>query len=270
MTIREETKYLMQSYDIHPNKNLGQNFLIDEIALNTIANNVTGQDTIIEIGPGLGTLTAILLQKAKKVIAVEIDNRMIKILQDRFKLYDNFEIINEDILKVDINKLATNAKIVANLPYYITTSIVTKIISSDVNDITILIQKEVADRICVTPGNKEAGAITYFINYYADAKIEGIVPKESFIPSPKVESAIVRLKKLKKPRVDVADEKLMFELIKENFTKRRKTILNSLSNTIEKERLIEILKQFNISEKARGEEPTLEQFAEISNKYTEK
>ena len=268
MSIKNETKFIMQKYNIHPNKSLGQNFLIDENALNTIAENVNTKDTVIEIGPGLGTLTSILLEKAKKVIVVEIDPKMIGILQDRFKFYKNIEIINKDILKTEINQIAPKAKIVANLPYYITTQIITKIIQSDVDDITILIQKEVAERICAKPGEKEAGAITYYINYYANSEIVGYVPKESFIPNPKVESAIVRLSKIKKPRVKVHNEKLLFKIIKENFTKRRKSILNSLSNIIEKDKLKEILNELNIDEKIRGEELTLEQYAEISNKIS--
>lgn len=265
MSIIEETRFLMRKYSIHPNKNLGQNFLIDEDSLNKIAKGVNKDDIVIEIGPGLGTLTAILLEKAKKVIVVEIDRKMIEILEDRFKLYDNIEIINEDILKLDINQIAPGAKIVANLPYYITTQIITNIIKSNVRDITILIQKEVAERICARPGTKQAGAITYYVNYYADAEIVDNVAKEAFIPNPKVESSIVKIKKLNKPRVKVNNEKLLFKLIKENFTKRRKNILNSLSNAIEKEKLEKILKELEISEKQRGEELTLEQFAEISN-----
>ncbi len=267
MTIYQETKYIMDKYDVHPNKKLGQNFLFDEAALNKIADGVNKEDTVIEIGPGLGTLTAILLEKAKKVIAVELDPKMVEILKQRFVLYENFEILNEDILKVDIDKIAPNAKVVANLPYYITTSIVTKLLTTNIKDITILIQKEVAERISCNPGDKDAGAITYYVNYYADAKIIGDVHKESFIPSPEVESSIVRLTKLAHPRVDVKDETLLFEMIRENFTKRRKTITNSLSNTIEKNKLTMILEKMNLSQNVRGETLTLEQFAEIANMY---
>lgn len=265
MTVFEDTKYIMNKYNIHPKKSLGQNFLINEEALNEIARDVTENDTVIEIGPGLGTLTSILLKKAKKVIVVELDSRMIEILKDRFKLYNNLEIINEDILKVDINSLAKDAKVVANLPYYITTSIITNIIKSDIKDITLLIQKEVADRICAIPGSKQAGAISYYIYYYSDAEIIEYVSKNSFIPSPKVESAIVRLKKLHEPREKVNDEELLFRLIKENFSKRRKNIVNSLSNSIEKEKLETVLKQLDIDEKTRGEELTLQQFVQIAN-----
>lgn len=266
MNLYDETKILMQKYDVKPNKKLGQNFLIDEETLDVITQDITKDDVIIEIGPGLGTLTKKLLEKAKKVYAVELDLKMVEILKDRFKLYKNIEIINEDILKLDINQIAPKAKIVANLPYYITTSIITKILKANIKDITILIQKEVADRICALPSEKEAGAITYFVYYYADSKIIKNVSSECFIPSPKVESSVVRITKLEKPRVKVKNEELFFKLIKENFTKRRKNILNSLSNVIEKEKLKSILEELNIDEKTRGENLTIEQFAKITNK----
>ena len=239
--------------------------MFDEQALDSIANEVTTEDTIIEIGPGLGTLTAILLQKAKKVIAVELDPNMVEIISERFKMYDNIEIINEDILKLDINKLASKAKVVANLPYYITTSIVTELIKANITDITILIQKEVAERICAKPGDKKAGAITYFVNYYADAEIVANVSKDSFIPAPEVESSIVRMKKLPEPRVKVKNAELLFKLIKENFTKRRKTITNSLSQSIQKNKLLEILSELGLPESTRGEELSLEIFAKIAD-----
>ena len=190
---------------------------------------------------------------------------MYSIIKERFIAYNNIEIINKDVLKVDINKLAPKAKVVANLPYYITTSIITNLLKTDIQDITILIQKEVAQRICAMPGDKEAGAITYFVNYYADAHIIGNVPKESFIPNPEVESSIVNIQKLDKPRVQVKDEKLFFEIIKTNFTKRRKTILNSLSTIANKNELEQILTKLGISLNERGENLSLEQYAEIAN-----
>ena len=267
MNIYNETKFIMQKYNVHPNKNLGQNFLFDEVALQTIIQDLTSEDTVLEIGPGLGTLTQMMAEKAKKVIAVEVDHNMVEILEDRFKLYENVEIIHEDVLKLDIDKIAPNYKVIANLPYYITTPIVTALLKTNIQDITILIQKEVADRLCAKPGEKDAGAITYFVNYYADASIKGIVSKECFIPNPKVESAIVNIKLLDKKRVKVDNEEIFFKLIKENFTKRRKTILNSLSSTIEKEKLIQILKELNIPENVRGETLTLQDFANIVNQY---
>ena len=264
MNILEETKFIMNKYDVKPNKKLGQNFLIDEETINFIADLANEEDTIIEIGPGLGTLTSKLLERAKKVIVIELDSKMVDIIKDRFKLYKNIEIIQGDILKIDISKYK-NAKIIANLPYYITTEIITKLIKQDINEINVLIQKEVAERICAMPGEKEAGAITYFVQYYADAKILKQVTKECFIPSPKVDSTVIQIKKLEKPRVQVKNEDLLFELIKENFSKRRKTITNSLSNTVPKEKLINILKELGIDENIRGEKLSLEQFAQMSN-----
>ena len=269
MNILEETKYIMNKYDVHPNKRLGQNFLFDEQSLQTIASEVTSEDTVIEIGPGLGTLTAILAEKASKVIAVELDSNMVQILEDRFKLYNNVQIIQDDILHVDIDKIAPKAKIVANLPYYITTSIITKLLNTNIKDITILIQKEVAERICAEPGTKKAGAITYYVKYYADSKIVANVPKECFIPSPEVESAVVKITKRNEKAVKVNNEKLFFDIIKTNFTQRRKTILNSLSSIIDKEVLKNILKECKIEEVARGENLSLEQFAMIANWFDE-
>lgn len=266
MNIYEETKYIMNKYDVHPNKRLGQNFLFDESALYKIAEGVEENDTIIEIGPGLGTLTSILANKAKKVYAIELDKKMVEILNDRFKLYKNIEIINEDILNVDIDKIAPKAKIVANLPYYITTSIITKLLKTNIKDITILIQKEVAERICAEPGSKNAGAITYFVNYYSEPEIVSNVSREAFIPSPEVESSIVRMKVREKKKVYVKDEELFFEIIRKNFTQRRKTLLNSLSSIIDKEKLKNILKELKLNENIRGESLTLEQYAQITNK----
>lgn len=269
MNIFEETKFIMNKYDVHPNKRLGQNFLFDEQSLQTIASEVTSEDTVIEIGPGLGTLTAILAEKASKVIAVELDSNMVQILEDRFKIYNNVQIIQDDILHVDIDKIAPKAKIVANLPYYITTSIITKLLNTNIKDITILIQKEVAERICAEPGTKKAGAITYYVKYYADSKIVANVPKECFIPSPEVESAVVKITKRNEKAVKVNNEKLFFDIIKTNFTQRRKTILNSLSSIIDKEVLKNILKECKIEEVERGENLSLEQFAMIANLFDE-
>ena len=266
MNVFEETKYIMNKYNVHPNKKLGQNFLFDEEALNLIASGVNEQDTIIEIGPGLGTLTAILAEKAEKVIAVELDDKMIAILNERFKLYNNVEIIHEDILNVDIDKIAPKAKVVANLPYYITTSIITKLLKTNIKDITVLIQKEVAERICAIPGSKKAGAITYFVNYYANAEIVGNVSKEAFIPNPEVESSIVKLNIRENKLVEVKNEDMLFEIIRANFNQRRKTLINSLSTVVDKERLKEILRELNINENVRGETLTLEQYAQLANK----
>lgn len=269
MNILDETKYVLNKYNVHPNKKLGQNFLFDEQSLQTIAQDVTKEDTVIEIGPGLGTLTAILAEKANKVIAIELDSKMVSILKDRFKLYNNVQIVQDDILNVDIDKIAPKAKVVANLPYYITTSIITKLIKTNIKDITILIQKEVAERICAEPGTKRAGAITYFVKYFADSKIIANVPKEYFIPAPEVESSIVKIVKRDKKAAKVNNENLFFEIIKINFTQRRKTILNSLSSIIDKEVLKNILKECKIEENVRGENLSIEQFAMIANKFEE-
>ena len=177
------------------------------------------------------------------------------------------QIIQDDILNVDIDKIAPKAKIVANLPYYITTSIITKLLNTNIKDITILIQKEVAERICANPGTKKAGAITYFVKYYADSEIVANVPKEYFIPSPEVESSIVKITKRNKKAVEVNNEKLFFDIIKTNFMQRRKTILNSLSSIIEKDMLKNILKECKIEESVRGENLSLEQFAMIANLF---
>lgn len=269
MNILDETKYILNKYNVHPNKKLGQNFLFNEQSLQTIAQDVTKEDTVIEIGPGLGTLTAILAEKANKVIAIELDSKMVSILKDRFKLYNNVQIVQDDILNVDIDKIAPKAKVVANLPYYITTSIITKLIKTNIKDITILIQKEVAERICAEPGTKRAGAITYFVKYFADSKINANVPKEYFIPAPEVESSIVKIVKRDKKAAKVNNENLFFEIIKINFTQRRKTILNSLSSIIDKEVLKNILKECKIEENVRGENLSIEQFAMIANKFEE-
>lgn len=267
-----ETKYILKKYDIKPNKSLGQNFLVDDDTLEVISNKANKDDLIIEIGPGIGTLTSLLLEKAKKVIAIELDKNMIKILNDRFKLYDNFELINEDILKVNIEELIQknnfsieNTKIIANLPYYITTDIITKLIKTKIKEINILIQKEVAQRLCAKTGTKDAGAITYYVKYYADVKKEKDVKASCFLPSPKVDSAFISINKLENKRVKVENEELFFKLIKENFSKRRKTLINSLSNVVEKEKLEQILLKLNINVNIRGENLNIQDFANICN-----
>ena len=280
--IYDETKFLMKKYGITANKKLGQNFLIDDNVIEKIVDtsNITNEDLIIEIGPGLGTLTKELLEKAGKVICIELDNRMITILKDRFFMYKNFEIINEDVLKVDLNRIIKenkvsgqikNVKIVANLPYYITTPIIMKLLEErlDIESITVMIQKEVADRLTEIPGGKNGGAITYTVYYYAEAKELLTVPNNSFIPEPEVESEVIRLELRKKPVIEVTDEVKFFTLIKASFMQRRKTLLNAISNStlnISKEKIEQILKDLNIDTKVRGETLTIEQFAEIAKK----
>jgi len=282
--VLEETKYLMKKYKIKANKGLGQNFLVDDEALEDIvaSGNITKQDLVIEIGPGLGSLTALLLEKAKKVICVELDKRMIKILQDRFIVYKNLEIINQDILKVDLNTLIKeekekdteikNVKIVANLPYYITTPIIMKLIENnlDIENITVMIQKEVADRLIAIPGTKDAGAITYTIYYYCETEKIREVENTCFIPAPEVTSEVINLKLRKEPGVQVKDKKVMFHIIKSAFMQRRKTLLNALTNVKvfkNKEEGIVTLKKFNLREDVRAENLSLEDFAKLADNF---
>ena len=277
--IYEETKFLMKKYNLTANKKLGQNFLVDSEAINSIvaSANLTKKDMVIEIGPGLGTLTSMLIEKAGKVIAIELDDRMIKILGDRFLLYDNFELINEDVLKVDLSSLIEknsefeNIKFVSNLPYYITTPIIMKLLENrlKIESITIMIQKEVAERIVATPGSKLSGAITYSVHYYAEPEKIALVPNTSFIPSPEVDSEVIKLNIRKSPPVKIDNEKLFFNVIKASFMQRRKTLSNGLVNggiVKNKAKAIEILKNMGLEENVRGEELTLEQFANLSNK----
>ena len=280
MNLFEETKFLMKKYGITANKNLGQNFLIDESVIIDACDsaNINKEDLVIEIGPGLVTLTKYILERAGKVICVELDDRMIDILKERFFLYENFEIINEDILKVDLHKLIKeekngnikNVKIVANLPYYITTPIIMKLLEErlDLQSITVMVQKEVAERLIAVPGEKFTGAITYSVYYYADSENVRIVDKSSFIPEPSVESEVINLKIRENPSVNVNNEELFFKLIKIAFMQRRKTLVNSLSNSgfIEKNKIIEILKQLNINENIRAEKLSIQDFANIANK----
>lgn len=280
MNLYEETKFLLDKYHIQASKRLGQNFLIDENVVEDIlkAAEITREDLVIEIGPGLGTLTSALLEKAKKVVSIELDDRMLEILKDRFQLYSNFTLIHGDILKLDLKTImekekeeskAQDIKIVANLPYYITTPIVMKLLEErlPITSITIMIQKEVAKRLTAKPGEKEAGAITYAVSYYAKAQEKREVPHTAFLPSPEVESEVISLQIRKKPKVQVKNEKLLFQIIKAAFSQRRKTLLNSLANNniIEKEKLRKFLQKEGLSETIRGEAFTLEQFAKLSD-----
>lgn len=280
--IIEETKFIMKKYNIKAAKSLGQNFLINEEVVNKIieCSEITEEDLIIEIGPGLGTLTKELLERAGKVICIELDNKMIQILQDRFSLYNNFELINNDVLKVDLQELIKkekqigkikNAKVVANLPYYITTPIIMKLLENklDLESITVMIQKEVADRLIAIPGKKNTGAITYSVYYYADSEDILEVPNNSFIPEPEVTSKVIKLKIRKEAIVNPIDVDKMFKVVKNAFMQKRKTLINSLNNTgliKNKEQGIEILKELNINEHIRPEELTIEEFAKISDK----
>ena len=279
MNALSETKFIMKKYNITANKRFGQNFLIDDDVINGIIENaeVSKEDLIIEIGPGLGTLTAELIQNAGKVISIELDTNMIRILNDRFSLYDNFELINEDVLKVDLNNLINSnlessnlkrAKVVANLPYYITTPIIMKLLEEKLNleSITVMVQKEVALRLTSEPGGKETGAITYSINYFADSKIVIDVPNTSFIPAPEVNSAVIKLSILPEPRLKLENEELFFNIIKSAFLLKRKTLVNALSNSnlfSNKQEVINMLTELNIDTNIRGEKLTLNDYYEI-------
>ena len=280
MNLYSETKFIMKKYNIEANKKLGQNFLINENVVDKIVDSaeISKDDLVIEIGPGLGTLTSKILEKAGKVICIELDNRMINILKDRFSLYNNIEIIHEDVLKVDIKDLIKKeknnikyAKIVANLPYYITTPIIMKLLEDelDIESITIMIQKEVAQRICANPGSNLSGAITYGIHYYTIPYSIMEVDKSSFIPEPEVQSEVIRLDILKNKNLQVKDADFMFKIIKAAFMQRRKTLINALinGNIIDnKEKLENILEKLDIDKNIRGEKLTLEQFAQLSDK----
>ena len=280
-SLLEDTMFLMKKYHIKANKSLGQNFLIDEKVVEKIVekSNISKEDLVIEIGPGLGTLTSKLLEKAGKVVAIELDKKMLNILNDRFYLYDNFSLINQDVLKVDLGKLIEeekeknglkNAKIVANLPYYITTPIIMKLLEEklDLESITVMIQKEVAKRLVSIPGSKSAGAITYTVYFYSIAKELLEVPNNSFIPEPEVTSEVIKLDIRKEEPVKVKSKKVMFRIIKCAFMQRRKTLLNALVNTkvfLNKEEGIKVLKELNLNEDIRPEKLTLEDFANITN-----
>ena len=284
--VKDETVFLMKKYNIRANKSLGQNFLIDDEAINQIveSGDLSKRDLVIEIGPGLGTLTQRLLEKAGKVICVELDNRMVEILNDRFKFYDNFEILNQDILKTDLREIiknekcsgsVDNVKIVANLPYYITTPIIMKLLEEklDLESITVMIQKEVAERLIAIPGEKNTGAITYSVYFYAKSYKVLEVENTSFIPEPEVTSEVIRLDIRKNPPVQVIDEKLMFKVIKCAFMQKRKTLLNSLTNSkIFENKQVgkEILERLALDENIRAEELSIENFAELTNLLVEK
>ena len=280
----EETRYLIKKYKIKANKSLGQNFLIDDDVLKDIVNGaeIEENDVVIEIGPGLGSLTKLLLKKAKKVICIELDKKMINILNDRFDGYKNIELINADVLNIDLNEIIkeerkeneelNNIKIVANLPYYITTPIIMKLIENnlDIESITVMIQKEVAERLIAVPGSKETGAITYTVYYYCECNKIREVEKECFIPTPEVKSEVIKLKLRKENFINVKDKKVMFNIIKSAYMQRRKTIVNSLTNVgmyKNKEQCIETLKKLGLSEDTRPENLSIEDFARLTNYF---
>lgn len=270
---------VLKKYGFSFQKKFGQNFLIDSNILENIvkAADVTKDDCVLEIGPGIGTMTQYLAESARQVIAVEIDNALIPILQDTLSEYDNVTIIHQDILKVDINKLVQEKnngkpiKVVANLPYYITTPIIMGLFESRVplESITIMVQKEVADRMQVGPGTKDYGALSLAVQYYANPEIMMYVPPTCFMPKPNVGSAVIKLVRYEKPPVEVRDEHFMFQVIRAAFNQRRKTLVNSLGNAglnnVTKETVSKVLDEMNLSQTIRGEALTLEQFAQLTN-----
>lgn len=279
----KNTIEVLQKYGFMFQKKFGQNFLIDPHVLEKIvaAAGVTKDDFVLEIGPGIGTMTQYLAESAREVAAVEIDKNLIPILQDTLKEYDNVTVINEDILKFDINRLAQeknggrSIKVVANLPYYITTPIIMGLFESHVpiDNITVMVQKEVADRMQVGPGTKDYGALSLAVQYYAEPYIAANVPPNCFIPRPNVGSAVIRLTRHQTPPVQVKDERLMFRLIRASFNQRRKTLQNGLNNSQElnlpKDLIVEAIRSLDVPGAVRGETLTLEQFAQLSNYISE-
>ncbi len=277
MDLREETIAILNKYGLRANKKLGQNFLINESIIYDIVKkaNVTREDVVIEIGPGLGSLTKELINNAKKVIAIELDPNMIDILKSRFGIFDNFEVIYGDVLKIDLEELIKgydSVKVVANLPYYITTPIIMKLLEDKlkIKSITVMVQKEVGERICATHKDKEYGAITVSVQYYSEPQIIIDVPKENFLPAPEVDSCVIRLDMREKPPVSLKDEKLFFRLVKGAFTQRRKTINNSLTcSGKSKEEIMAALNKLGIDSKLRAENLSIQQYADIANTLVE-
>ncbi len=276
--IPQNTIAVLQKYNFNFQKKYGQNFLVDTHVLEKImdAAQITADDCVVEIGPGIGTMTQYLAERAGSVVAVEIDKNLIPILQETLSEYDNVTIINEDILKVDLNRIVEEknegrpVKVVANLPYYITTPIIMGLFENHMplQSITIMVQKEVADRMQIGPGTKDYGALSLAVQYYARPEIVAIVPPNCFIPRPGVASAVIRLTRYEEPPVQVTDEAFLFALIRASFNQRRKTLANGLSNaqnlSLTREQVTEALESMGLSPTVRGEALTLSQFAALS------
>ena len=279
----KKTIEVIQKYQFAFQKRFGQNFLIDAHVLEKIvsAAGITKDDCVLEIGPGIGTMTQYLAESAGQVIAVEIDTNLLPILTDTLRDYSNVKVINQDILKVDINELVKEynngrpIKVVANLPYYITTPIIMGLFESNVpiDNITVMVQKEVADRMQVGPGSKDCGALSLAVQYYASPYIVANVPPNCFIPRPNVGSAVIRLTRYQEPPVQVKDPKLMFKLIRASFNQRRKTLQNGLNNSPEisfsKEEITKAIESLGVSPSVRGEALSLEQFAQLANYFAQ-
>lgn len=279
----QNTIEILQKYKFSFQKKFGQNFLIDTHVLDKIINaaKITKEDMVLEIGPGIGTMTQYLAEAAGKVIAVEIDKNLIPILKDTLSAYENVQVINEDVLKLDLCALAEREnggkpiKVVANLPYYITTPIIMGLFESHVpvDSITVMVQKEVADRMQTGPGSKDYGALSLAVQYYAEPYIVANVPPNCFMPRPRVGSAVIRLTRHETPPVEVADEKLMFHIIRASFNQRRKTLVNGLNNSdqipFSKEVIAEAVEKLGKGTGVRGEALTLGEFARLSNLLAE-
>lgn len=269
----QNTKEIVKKYGFKFTKSLGQNFLIDDEVLTDIIEGaeVSKEDFIIEIGPGVGTLTKLLLTEAKKVCAIELDGNLIPILTEELREFDNFSLINEDALKVNFKEIIASeksVKVVANLPYYVTTPIITKILTEgyEFKSLTIMIQKEVAERMNAKPDCKEYGALSLLVQYYCNTSIVRKVARTSFIPQPKVESIVIKLDKLSAPRVKVKDEKLFFSIIRAAFNMRRKTLWNALKVLkLEKEAYEYVFQAASIDPKRRGETLSIEEFAKLAD-----
>ncbi|MBD5450290.1 MAG: 16S rRNA (adenine(1518)-N(6)/adenine(1519)-N(6))-dimethyltransferase RsmA [Lachnospiraceae bacterium] len=277
---RKSTSQIIEKYQFAFQKKFGQNFLIDNSILDKIIESadITKEDCVLEIGPGIGTMTQRLAEEAGEVVAVEIDRNLIPILHDTLSAYDNVTIINDDILKVDINKLVEErnggkpVKVVANLPYYITTPIIMTLFEKHVplQSVTIMVQKEVADRMKVGPGTKDYGALSLAVQYYARPEIITRVPAACFMPRPNVDSTVIRLTRYEEPPVEVMDEERLFAIIRASFNQRRKTLANGLANAaglgINRQQVEEALAAMGLPATTRGETLTLERFAELSNR----
>ncbi|UWD49334.1 16S rRNA (adenine(1518)-N(6)/adenine(1519)-N(6))-dimethyltransferase RsmA [Clostridioides difficile] len=271
------TKEVVQKHNFKFSKSLGQNFLIDSNIIDKILGGarITEGDNIIEVGPGIGTLTREMGKVAEKVVAIEIDRNLIPILKDTLSDLENIEVINQDILKVDIQELVKNklnggpVKLVANLPYYITTPIVMKFLEEDipVTDIVVMVQKEVADRMNAVPSTKDYGALSIAVQYYCETEIVAKAPRHMFIPQPNVDSTVIGLHVREEKKYEVHNEEIFFKTVKASFGQRRKTLLNSLGGLgfLNKDEIREILKEANIDEKRRGETLSIEEFAVLSN-----
>ncbi len=275
----KNTIAILQKYNFNFQKKFGQNFLIDIRVLEKIINaaKITKDDFVLEIGPGIGTMTQYLCEHAREVAAVEIDKNLIPILKETLNIYDNAEVIHGDILKIDVERLIQEKnygkpiKVVANLPYYITTPIIMGLFESHVpiDSITIMVQKEVAERMQASPGTKDYGALSLAVQYYAKPKIVAHVPPNCFMPRPAVGSAVICMHKHQEPPVQIADEKLMFALIRASFNQRRKTLVNGLNNapniSCSKQQILSALQEMDLPDNVRGETLTLSQFAQLSN-----